>query len=458
MRYERLQSNEGALRSVVTRRNLSLVVIVCAVFATGAIVLKNKRQSHELDELLQSIHESGEPTTPKAWNDHYAARNAVDERNCFSVCNSVDILEERLEQAFIRLDDIVDSRDELPAINEPWIPFETYEKFLENNQQEMSAIRRGANSGELTFYPHYFGPDVMRDSYVWQLSAAADLLVLEALVRIHQGDSHESLEAVLSILHAADAMDGNPQAPLFWMRSGIERMFYRAAALLIQDENLSTQDLLQLQAEIRSINHRENLKWAIIGERISGLLGRRTAGIDLPVKFNYPATTSSKLLWVQSTTSMISALGNPWHLSLRVAQDIQANLNSAMSRQALPWKQSRLAGLFTSAAEGVAMARSVDVIIAIELFRRQRGGFPPTLAELTPNFIAEVPLDPFDGMPIRYLTSTTEITEIAVYSIAQNLSDDGGKLAYSKQLDDRPDLGFKLKRAPGVNQTVSPAQ
>jgi hypothetical protein len=38
--------------------------------------------------------------------------------------------------------------------------------------------------------------------------------------------------------------------------------------------------------------------------------------------------------------------------------------------------------------------------LAAELFRRSHGTFPPNAAALTPEFLAEVPLDPFSGRPI----------------------------------------------------------
>ncbi len=50
----------------------------------------------------------------------------------------------------------------------------------------------------------------------------------------------------------------------------------------------------------------------------------------------------------------------------------------------------------------VVWQRSVEIGAALELYRRRRGGYPGTLEELTPEFLAEVPLKPNDGKPFYY--------------------------------------------------------
>jgi hypothetical protein len=50
----------------------------------------------------------------------------------------------------------------------------------------------------------------------------------------------------------------------------------------------------------------------------------------------------------------------------------------------------------------VAETRCAVVGIACERFRLKRGRWPAALAELCPEFLASVPLDPFDGQPLRF--------------------------------------------------------
>ena len=47
-------------------------------------------------------------------------------------------------------------------------------------------------------------------------------------------------------------------------------------------------------------------------------------------------------------------------------------------------------------------ARSMETVFACRRFRAKHGCYPERLDELVPEFIAAVPLDPFDGKPLRY--------------------------------------------------------
>ena len=61
--------------------------------------------------------------------------------------------------------------------------------------------------------------------------------------------------------------------------------------------------------------------------------------------------------------------------------------------------------------------------IAIELYRRGHGGFPAQLDDLVPNFLPALPIDRFDGRPLRYrLTEEGPL----LYSVGADRIDDGG--------------------------------
>src|SRR5262249_52958054 len=49
-----------------------------------------------------------------------------------------------------------------------------------------------------------------------------------------------------------------------------------------------------------------------------------------------------------------------------------------------------------------ARLRCATVLIAAERFRRQHDRWPKTIEELVPDWITEVPIDPFDGQPVRF--------------------------------------------------------
>jgi hypothetical protein len=66
------------------------------------------------------------------------------------------------------------------------------------------------------------------------------------------------------------------------------------------------------------------------------------------------------------------------------------------------------------------------IVIACELHKRRTGSYPATLDDLRPLLLPEVPLDPFDGKPLRYAIRDGKPF---VYSVGADGDDDGGRLA-----------------------------
>lgn len=61
--------------------------------------------------------------------------------------------------------------------------------------------------------------------------------------------------------------------------------------------------------------------------------------------------------------------------------------------------------------------------IAAVLYREKNRDLPRNLPELVPTFLATVPIDPYSSDPIRYRTTKTGFV---VYSVGEDLEDDGG--------------------------------
>jgi hypothetical protein len=62
--------------------------------------------------------------------------------------------------------------------------------------------------------------------------------------------------------------------------------------------------------------------------------------------------------------------------------------------------------------------------VAMETFRLANGKLPEKLTDLTPKFLADEPLDPADGKPLRMVVRDKEVV---IYSIGPDMKDDGGK-------------------------------
>lgn len=73
--------------------------------------------------------------------------------------------------------------------------------------------------------------------------------------------------------------------------------------------------------------------------------------------------------------------------------------------------------------ETVADHHAAMLLCALHLHAREQGELPDTLDALVPAYLDEVPADPFDNQPFRYLPDQARI-----YSIGRNRADNGGSI------------------------------
>jgi hypothetical protein len=83
---------------------------------------------------------------------------------------------------------------------------------------------------------------------------------------------------------------------------------------------------------------------------------------------------------------------------------------------------------------------------ALERFRRKNGAYPEKLDALTPDFLTSVPLDPIDGLPMRYRRA--DDGGFKIWSIGADRIDEGGKLEEGKSSRSQPDWVLQVPGKP----------
>jgi hypothetical protein len=127
-------------------------------------------------------------------------------------------------------------------------------------------------------------------------------------------------------------------------------------------------------------------------------------------------------------------------------------------QRGIPTRADILARLMFPAINGISTAlqktqgrlRCALAAVAVERYRRQHGRWPESLTELVPAQLSQLPLDPFDGQPIRYRRLTDGVV---IYCLGPDLQDNGGKLDRQNPGATGTDLGLQLwdvdkRRAP----------
>lgn len=102
-----------------------------------------------------------------------------------------------------------------------------------------------------------------------------------------------------------------------------------------------------------------------------------------------------------------------------------------------------------SSAEGACLHDTFREVllspIAMARYRLDHGSWPPDFAALVPGYLDAVPIDPVDGNPLRY-DSTSKI----IYSIGKNLRDEKGLTKKKGALRDDKEIVIELEPAEPV--------
>ncbi|MCC5850860.1 MAG: hypothetical protein JJU29_22450 [Verrucomicrobia bacterium] len=106
-------------------------------------------------------------------------------------------------------------------------------------------------------------------------------------------------------------------------------------------------------------------------------------------------------------------------------------------------------GLVNKYKETLADLHALRLVTALQLYHREQGHLPDTLQALVPDLLDEVPADPFDGQPFRYLPA-----EARIYSIGKNREDNGGSIRVITRRRSTPDRNHTEDRVYGVFEEI----
>jgi hypothetical protein len=133
-----------------------------------------------------------------------------------------------------------------------------------------------------------------------------------------------------------------------------------------------------------------------------------------------------KTTMVRGISKLLSAESDPFPDRLNTSERLEKYYQglftrcSPASRTLLP-ALARAVGTEARFAAGIRLA---SVALAVEKYRVERNLIPEQLAALVPEFLPEVPTDPFDGASLRYRKTDTGYI---LYSVGRNRCDDGGQ-------------------------------
>jgi hypothetical protein len=404
---------------------------ILLILCVGALILWVLGQLWAADDKYAAIREMGLPVTIEEMNAWYVA--PPDDENAA----------ELYTLAFERLVlPQADQEDLLPLVGDAELPesagppdaemMALIAEHLEKNTECLKLLHQ-ATAKPHCHWPLDFGASLVPETGdLMAFRDAASLLSLQAVYLAEMGDSDGAVDALVASVGVARA---NARVPVLisqfagmacWPVScwGITRVLNRG--LLKQDE------LARLGEALMGYEEYERFWMALVGE------------LYFTVRvYDHMAPGPGRLARIRYAFSQVLLGADKGRLMRDIPEFIEAAKTSpraAYLKAKEPEMPARIPGLIgqegmtdmkldgirtgmKAYARTTAQRRMVQVAIAVERYRLADGKLPDTLEDLVPEYLASVPVDPFDGESIRY--RKTEPGYV-VYSVALNEVDDGG--------------------------------
>jgi hypothetical protein len=344
------------------------------------------------------------------------------------------------------------------------------DKFLSDNKKTLELLHEAALT-EHSRYPIDLTKgrvDVMEKprtpaSWVIDIRRSSRLLRLEALSHCENQEPNKALESI----HASLALARFIGAPLLIHRrfhNSVHSGTYKSIERILNRMQLTDEQLVKISEWIKEFRSDEGYIKALIGERCIGLdifqgpVGQTNDKIGSEGGPSLLFFAIFKMLGLHYRNAVgylglmqehIDAMELPSDERLLVCDSIQKDVNNGKRGGVLThliWSaRSYMLKLDTRCTVEALTARTA---IAVERYRLAEGNLPESLENLVPAYLESVPKDPFDRRNLRYISRESSFV---VYSINDDLTDNGGAERNSRGRDKRGrqlpwDITFIIER------------
>lgn len=264
-----------------------------------------------------------------------------------------------------------------------------------------------------------------------RINACARLLKLAAVSHASQGDAAAAIASINDGLCLSNSLAHEPFLIAHLVQIACEALAITSLERVLTATTFTDAQLQDLDHALVAAGEQVDLAQTLVSERcfmIESMADPSLVGAERPwiVVFRLPGVKPQGLIdLLDHMEASIQALDLPPAQQAARFREIGRRLDNLsplhLVAKTLAPALSRIADLNLRYRAHMDLARTA---LAIERHRLATGKLPEQLPDLVPAYLAEVPIDPFDGQPIRY--RRTEPGYV-VYSIMEDGQDNGGK-------------------------------
>jgi hypothetical protein len=435
-----------------TRRVVLAGVALLAFGLVGSVVWWRLRLGHEVNGRLRALQEAGLPTSGAELNKWYAA--VPDSENAALM----------MTQAFALMRTFPDTRSnevsrfQPPPRGQRLTPdqVQVLSDYIQTNAAALAKVNEALGLPQ-SRYPVDFSPGFNTLlPHLGKIKTLAQTYRDQALLAIDSGHGGDASTSLATTLRLARTLDEEPGLISQLVRIAVVKIGTGTLERRLNAGNLSAVELTGLASQFTAVNKTNLLVRALIGERAIAIPYFRMSRAEInrltkadeegsepqsgpplagrePLLFRATGFFERDLrfyLQVMQTDITLAKLGPPRSLvSTNLNQYVETRTKSRyyiLSGLLLP----SLSGVLIKEAESLALVRISTTALAAELFRLANNRLPKDLHELVPGFLPSLPVDPFDGAPLRYKQLPKGYV---IYSVGRDGHDDGGKEPPSKR-------------------------
>jgi hypothetical protein len=276
------------------------------------------------------------------------------------------------------------------------------------------------------------------------------LLVLNAISHAYRGDPNAVTASVRDGLRLADSLRTEPALVSYLVRTHCHTVTLSGLERALSLTAFTDRQLAELSDALAATDGSLDLVQAIVGERCFAIehlrdpefpSNPRQVGTLIRLS-GFRRRTLFRVLDHEAECIEAAKLPEPQRLARFRQIDKELDKLPILQepvRLVVP-KMSQVARLDLLSHVHLSLARTA---LAIERYRLATGKPPEELDSLVPKYLAQVPLDPFDGQPIRY---RRERSGCVLYSVGEDGRDNAGREPSPKDRTAPSDLCFIVRR------------
>jgi hypothetical protein len=301
------------------------------------------------------------------------------------------------------------------------------------------------------------------------------LLAYDAMRQGQAGDMKQALVSCRAALNAGRSVGDEPLAISQLIRTACVALACQSAERALAQGEPPADELLALQRLLQHENAFPAMLVLTRGERalmhetldavesgdvsLSELFDNDRQGVALrkwvfgwylrdQLRADHPRALALMKRWV-------AAAQLPAHERIAAEKELAAEVrglpkDAVATRLLLP----ALEKISVAERRRLAHVRCLIAALAAERYRREHGAWPGSLEKLAPDLVTEVPLDPFDGRPLRYRRTAEGLV---IYAVGDDGKDDGGRVV-PEEFTPSKDVGYRLWDVDRRRQPPRPAK